>query len=86
MKRELSMDFKNAEPLVREREEEKTEQQGTVSRAPQRDPNPTMQMSVRMKPEIYEQFQKHARLDRRTNGEMLELMMRAYERELKRSD
>jgi hypothetical protein len=36
-----------------------------------------------MAEDIYERFRTHCELDRRTNGEMLEIMMRSYERELK---
>jgi len=48
-----------------------------------RDTNPTVQMSVRMEEDVYERFRQHCRIDRRTNGEMLEIMMAAYEREMK---
>lgn len=48
-----------------------------------RDTNPTVQMSVRMSEDTYERFRQHCRIDRRTNGEMLEIMMVAYEREMK---
>lgn len=50
-----------------------------------RDVNPVVQMSLRMKEGIYDRFRQHCETDRRTNGEMLEIMMQAYERELKSS-
>lgn len=51
-----------------------------------RDVNPVMQMSLRMTEVVYERFRQHCRTDRRTNGEMLEIMMEAYERDMKRAD
>ena len=51
-----------------------------------RDMNPVVQMSVRMTETVYERFRKHCQIDRRTNGEMLEIMMEAYEREARRVD
>lgn len=51
-----------------------------------RDANPVMQMSLRMTETVYERFRQHCRIDRRTNGEMLEIMMEAYERDLKRPE
>lgn len=48
-----------------------------------RDINPTLQMSLRMSEDVYERFRQHCKIDRRTNGEMLEIMMAAYEREMK---
>lgn len=51
-----------------------------------RDANPVMQMSLRMTEVVYERFRQHCRVDRRKNGEMLEIMMAAYEREAKRAD
>lgn len=51
-----------------------------------RDVNPVMQMSLRMTEVVYERFRQHCRTDRRTNGEMLEIMMAAYEREMQRVD
>lgn len=44
----------------------------------ERERNPTMQMSVRMREDVYERFRALAEQERRTNGEMLELMMDAY--------
>jgi hypothetical protein len=49
-----------------------------------RDPNPTVQMSLRMHEDVYDRFRQHCTTDRRTNGEMLEIMIDAYKRELKR--
>ena len=48
-----------------------------------RDRNPTMQMSVRMREEVYERFRDHCLRERYTNGEMLKEMMEAWERERK---
>lgn len=50
-----------------------------------RDTNPTVQMSVRMPEEVYDRFRQHCEDDRRTNGEMLEIMMGAYERAKRQS-
>lgn len=46
-----------------------------------RDVNPVVQMSLRMAENVYERFRKHCEEDRRTNGEMLEIMMAAYEKQ-----
>jgi len=43
-----------------------------------RDPNPVVQMSIRMHAETYEQFQELRKRERRTNGEMLEVLMESY--------
>lgn len=51
-----------------------------------RDANPTVQMSLRMTESVYDRFRQHCETDRRTNGDMLEIMMGAYEREMKRPD
>ena len=51
-----------------------------------RDPNPVVQMSIRMKEDVCERFRKHCISDRRTNGDMLEEMMAAHERESRRRD
>lgn len=48
-----------------------------------REANPTVQMSLRMQSDVYDRFRQHCTDDRRTNGEMLEIMMGCYERELK---
>lgn len=47
-----------------------------------RDANPVVQMSVRMSESVYDRFRQHCRIDRRTNGEMLEIMMSAYEKQM----
>lgn len=47
-----------------------------------REANPTVQMSLRMKEDVYDRFRQHCEIDRRTNGDMLEIMMRSYEREM----
>lgn len=47
-----------------------------------RDANPPIQMSIRMPEDVYERFRQHCTIERRTNGDMLEVMMAAYEREM----
>lgn len=46
----------------------------------------TMQMSVRMREDVYERFRALADAERRTNGDMLELMMDAYIRQQGKGD
>lgn len=48
-----------------------------------READPTVQMSIRMQESVYSRFRKHCEDDRRSNGEMLEIMMEAYEAALK---
>lgn len=43
-----------------------------------RETNPTMQMSVRMKEDVYERFRALCERERRTNGDMLETLMNFY--------
>lgn len=42
--------------------------------------NPTRQMSVRMREDVYDRFRMYCEQDRRTNGEMLEIMMTEWEK------
>ena len=53
---------------------EETNAERWASRAP----NPTVQMSIRMKVQTYDQFRTLCRHERRTNGEMLKELMKAY--------
>lgn len=48
-----------------------------------RETNPTVQMSVRMREDVYERFRAMCDEERRTNGDMLEHLMDAYEKALK---
>ena len=43
-----------------------------------RDANPTVQMSVRMREDVYEKFREVATKERYTNGELLERMITMY--------
>lgn len=44
-----------------------------------RETNPTVQMSVRMREDVYDRFRTLCERERRTNGEQLEVMMSFYE-------
>jgi hypothetical protein len=48
-----------------------------------RDANAVVQMSLRMPVQIYERFRDHCERERRTNGDMLEEMMKSYEKQAK---
>lgn len=53
--------------------------QGSRSRRwGRREANPTVQMSVRMREDVYEQFREVADRERYTNGELLERMLVHY--------
>lgn len=65
---------------------EKLDESKSSRRWKSRDANPTVQMSLRMAESVYDRFRQHCETDRRTNGDMLEIMMAAYERENKRPD
>lgn len=43
-----------------------------------REPNPTVQMSVRMPAAEYDAFRALCKRERRTNGDMLSVLVRAY--------
>lgn len=45
-----------------------------------REPDPTVQMSVRMHASMYERFRNMCKDQRRTNGDMLEVLMDSYEK------
>ncbi len=50
-----------------------------ISRRPQRrDPNEIIQMSIRMDVEVYEKFQRLRKKERRTNGDMLLVLLESY--------
>lgn len=58
---------------------------GDTRRWGRRDPNSVIQMSVRMPEETYERFRTLCKRERRTNGDMLRILMEGYfERETKR--
>ena len=40
-----------------------------------REPNPTVQMSIRMRADLYDKFRALCKEERRTNGEMLEVLL-----------
>lgn len=50
-------------------------------RRSRRDANPTVQMSIRMPEDSYEEFRMLRARERRTNGDMLRVLMEVYERE-----
>lgn len=70
MAREL--DFK---PLGTEEEEAKV---GRSWRQRRRESNPVVQMSVRMQEDVYDRFRALCEQERRTNGDMLAVMMETY--------
>lgn len=43
-----------------------------------REPNPTVQMSIRMRADLYDRFRALCAEERRTNGEMLEQLLEDY--------
>ncbi len=43
-----------------------------------RDADPSIQMSVRMQASVYDTFKKLCKRERRTNGDMLEVLMKSY--------
>lgn len=49
-----------------------------VPRWKSREPNPTVQMSLRMKASKYEEFRNLCEDERRTNGDMVEVLMDHY--------
>lgn len=49
-----------------------------------REENPTVQMSLRMKASDYDAFRALCAKERRTNGEMIEIMMESYIAQQKR--
>lgn len=49
-----------------------------VPRWRSREPDPTVQMSIRMHASIYAEFRNLCKDERRTNGAMLEIMMKEY--------
>jgi uncharacterized protein (DUF4415 family) len=57
---------------------EAVEKAERVPRWKSREPDPTVQMSIRMHASVYERFRELCKRERRTNGEMLEIMMDGY--------
>lgn len=51
---------------------------GRSWRQRRREANPTVQMSVRMQEDVYERFRMLCERERRTNGDMLAVMMESY--------
>lgn len=53
-----------------------------AARWSRREPNPTVQMSIRMPVETYDRFRALCKKERRTNGDMLRVLMEGhFERE-----
>lgn len=48
------------------------------SRWKSREPNPVVQMSLRMHENTYKVFRKLCKKERRTNGDMLEVLLKFY--------
>ncbi len=51
---------------------------GKEARWKSRDPNPVIQMSIRMHEQQYDKFRKLCKIERYTNGEMLGILMEEY--------
>lgn len=49
-----------------------------LSRWSRREENPTVQMSLRMKADQWDKFRALCAAERRTNGEMIEVLMDSY--------
>ena len=52
--------------------------ESAVERWKSREPNPTVQMSVRMPADQYDTFRLLCKRERRTNGDMLNELMKVY--------
>lgn len=50
----------------------------STERWPSRNPNETVQMSLRMSRLSYQHFRDLCKRERRTNGDMLEVLMKSY--------
>jgi hypothetical protein len=61
-------------------EPENDRRYASADRWPSRNPNETVQMSLRMGRLAYQQFRDLCKKERRTNGDMLEVLMRSYAR------
>jgi len=57
---------------------EAIEKEPHIPRWQSREPDPTVQMSIRAHGSVYAQFRALCKKERRTNGDMLEVMMKAY--------
>ncbi len=69
----------NFSPLDRTEKEMKSEElMSESSWRRRREINPTVQMSVRMREETYERFRALCKRERRTNGDMLEVLMEGH--------
>lgn len=67
----------NFKPLTDEQTEEEMEK-ARSRRWRRREANTTVQMSVRMPEETYERFRALCERERRTNGDMLRVLMEGY--------
>lgn len=52
--------------------------ESAVRRWQSREPNPTVQMSIRMQASAYDGFRALCKRERRTNGEMLDILVKSY--------
>jgi hypothetical protein len=66
------LDFKALDQVV---ENNPTLSEARTRRWGRREANPTIQMSVRMREDVYDRFRALAETERRTNGEMLEILL-----------
>jgi len=57
---------------------EPIEKEQRVPRWQSREPDPTVQMSIRAHGSVYAKFRELCKKERRTNGDMLEVMMKFY--------
>jgi hypothetical protein len=70
-----ALDFKAIDKIVETNPKLKT---ARTERWKRREANPTVQMSVRMQEDVYERFRALCEQERRTNGDMLEILLSSY--------
>ena len=66
------LNFSTLEDAAREVEDER------MQRWSRREANPTVQMSIRMPTETYDRFRALCKKERRTNGDMLRILMEGH--------
>lgn len=67
-----------SKPLNFEKLESLAPEESAVHRWKSREPDPTVQMSVRLHASTYDQFRALCKQERRTNGDMLEVLLKNY--------
>jgi hypothetical protein len=55
-----------------------SKEESAVERWKSREPDPVVQMSLRMHATVYDQFRALCKKERRTNGDMLEVLLKSY--------